>query len=268
MLQMRAELRGAIAQLSADSHLALRATYTSPLGGRFDVENVLLYNVGTSAFSRSAGSELVVERTTGLTQIPPRPLEGSAHHYAYAIAERGSPWQAWTIVRRLASFESDEVASLAAAGRPSSVWHAIRRGSTADLTATDASAAIGLELEIELPSSARTTSPHSPSHSSTGRFRPSTPTTIRESLDLVAERVAAQVAAPAAEIRSLLQQNEAAILGSRRLLWPWREGVQWNPADDRCAAFRIRRVARNAVDQDAGSVRIRGSLFELAAKSP
>ena len=246
MLQMRAGLRDAIAQLSADSHLALRATYTSPLGGRFDVENVLLYNVGTSAFARSAGSELVVERTAGPTPIPPSPLEGSAHHYAYAITEGDIPWQTWSIVRRLASFESVEVASLAAAARPSSVWLAIRRGSTADLTATDASSAIGLEMGIELPASAPTNLAALAKPLIDGVISAFHAHDDPRTLDLVAERVAAQIGAPAAEIRSLLQQNESAILGSRRLLWPWREGVQWNPADDRCAAFRIRRVDQKA----------------------
>ena len=87
------------------------------------------------------------------------------------------------------------------------------------------------------------------------------------SLDLVASRISAQIPVPAEEVRSLLSGNAAGILGPRRLLWPWRDGIQWNPADDRCSAVRIRRESRDATDRDGG-VRIRGSLVEIAPASP
>ncbi|MBI3747612.1 MAG: hypothetical protein HY262_01995 [Chloroflexi bacterium] len=87
-----------------------------------------------------------------------------------------------------------------------------------------------------------------------------------ESLDLVATRVGAQVSVPAGDVRSLLRRNAAGVLGSRRLLWPWRDGVQWNPADDRLSAVRIGLEPRRATDRNAG-VRIRGSLVEIAPKS-
>jgi hypothetical protein len=31
-------------------------------------------------------------------------------------------------------------------------------------------------------------------------------------------------------------------LGPRRLVWPFRNGVQWNPADDKCVAGEILRI--------------------------
>ena len=155
MLEFRAGLRSAVAVLSADSSHALHAVYSSPLGGHFDVENVLIYNVGTSAFGRSAGFELVVERRLGPVPPPPRPLVGVAHHYAYAIVERGTPWRAWSTVRRLASFESEEVRSQAEIARPASVWLATRRGDTTVHAAPDDSSPIGLELTVELPQGAR-----------------------------------------------------------------------------------------------------------------
>ena len=266
MLEFRAGLRSAVALLSADSRHALHAAYTSPLAGRFDVENVLLYNVGTSAFSRSAEFELVVERLLRSVPPPSRPLAGLAHHYAYTIVERDEPWRAST-VRRLASFESEDVPSQTEIARPASVWLATRRGDTKVYAAADDSSTIGLELTVELPRGARV--------NLAALAKPLIDGTVAgfhehddpASLDLVASRLGAQIAVPAEEVRSLLSRNAAAILGSRRLLWPWRDGIQWNPADDRCWAVRIRRDSRDAADRD-GSVRIRGSLVELAPVSP
>jgi hypothetical protein len=267
MLQFRAGLRVAVEQLSADSGRALQAIYTSPLGGRFDVENVLLYNVGTAAFERSVESGLIAERRMGPVPDPPSPLVSAAHHYGYAIAESDQPWQAWSIIRRLASFESVELTSLADAARPASVWLAIRRGTTSVLSATDADSAIGLELTVKLPASSRTNLATMTKPLLDGTIAAFHVHEDPGSLDVVSERLHPRLDARATEIRSLLGRNEAAILGSRRLLWPWREGVQWNPADDRCAAFRIRRVSRTATSPADRAVRISGSIFELARRS-
>lgn len=43
----------------------------------------------------------------------------------------------------------------------------------------------------------------------------------------------------AREISGLLLDTSRSILGTRRLLWRWREGVQWNPADDRVVTCEL-----------------------------
>ena len=267
MVEFRAGLRSAVAVMSADPSHALHAVYTSPLGGRFDVENVLIYNVGTSAFGRSAGFELVVERLRGPVPPPPRAQVGLAHHYAYAIMERDTPWRAWSTVRLLASFESEEVRSQTEIVRPASVWLATRRGDTKVHAAANDSSPIGLELRVELPHGARVNLAALAKPLIDGIVAGFHEHDDSASLDLVASRVGAQISVPAEEVRSLLSRNAAGILGSRRLLWPWRDGVQWNPADDRCLAVRIRRESRDATDREGG-VRIRGALVEIASESP
>ncbi len=267
MRQFRTELAAAVGHLAADPDQALHAIYTSPMDGRFDVENVLLYNVGTAAFGRSAGSELVVEQRMWPIPAPPRPLEGAAHHYAYAIAQRAAAWRAWSVVRQLVSSDSDEIGSMAEAARPASVWFAVRRGHTSIFSGTGDSSRIGLELTVELPPNA---------HPNLARLtKPLIDGTLTAlhahddpaAVDLVSRRISARIGVPASDVRSLLSSNEAAILGSRRLVWPWRESVQWNPADDRCVAFRIQRVDREETDR-IGGVRIRGSVFEIEPSPP
>jgi hypothetical protein len=87
-------------------------------------------------------------------------------------------------------------------------------------------------------------------------------------LEEIGGRVAAQLDVALDEVRALLGEDQMAILGTRRLVWPWRDGVQWNPADHLCLAFRIRRVpsaARGGVDSVA--FRLRGSLVEIEPRS-
>jgi hypothetical protein len=209
----------------------------------------------------------VAERLLGPVPAPPRPLESAAHHYAYAIVERETPWRAWSTSRLLASFESEEVGSLAEAARPAAVWLAARRGGASVYATTDDSSEIGLEVTVELPHGARVNLAALAKPLIDGTVAAFHEHDDRESLDLVASRVGAQVSVPPGDVRSLLGRNAAAVLGSRRLLWPWRDGVQWNPADDRLSAIRIRLEPRGATDRNA-RVRIRGSLVETAPRSP
>ena len=126
---------------------------------------------------------------------------------------------------------------------------------------------IGLEPTVELPSDARANLASFAKPLIDGTIAAFHAHDDLVSLDLVAGRIEEQIGVPAAEISSLLSRTETAILGSRRLLWKWREGVQWNPADDRCSAFRIRRLTRAETDRDNRTIRIRGSLVELAPRS-
>lgn len=70
MRDLRDDLASAVARLSAGPTEALHALYASPVEGSFDVENVLLYEVGPAAFRRSAAP--------GAARFPAR-WRGAAH---------------------------------------------------------------------------------------------------------------------------------------------------------------------------------------------
>jgi hypothetical protein len=264
MREFRDELRSATARLSASLGEAIHARYTSPIGGHFDVENVLLYNVGTSAFARSAGFELVIERVNGPVPTSSRGLTEALHHYRYEIVAIGMPWRHWSAARPLASFGPIDVGLMAQVSNPSSVWYAVRRSGAQVLPPAGVPSVFGLDLVLETPAQVRVNLAAIAKPLLDGVVAAFHAHDDPASLDLVASRVAAQLGASTDEIRSLLSQHPTAILGARRLLWPWRAGVHWNPADDLCAAIRIRSVTREGPLPDTGPFRIQGSVVEIA----
>ena len=57
-------------------------------------------------------------------------------------------------------------------------------------------------------------------------------------LELVAERLSGRLAVPTDHVAQLLT-GDPAVLGTRKLLWPYRQFVQWNPADDAIVRLRV-----------------------------
>jgi len=55
-----------------------------------------------------------------------------------------------------------------------------------------------------------------------------------------------------------LGDNTNAVLGRGRLLWPWRNSIQWNPAVDCCVAGELL-FMRSTKD----FVELSGELFEV-----
>ena len=263
MRELRSELRSVVPQLSASPAQGLHALYVSPVRGHFDVENVLLYNVGPAAFRGSAASELVVERAEGPVPDPPAGFAGARHHYRYEILPIDTRWRRWSAVRLLASFGQIDLGPSVQASRPSRVWYAVRRGEVEAWRPTEIPSTFGLDLVLEVPANVHLNLAAIAKPLVDGVVAAFHNHDDRDSVEVVARRVAAQLDASVDEVRSLLGESRTSILGARRLLWPWRQGVQWNPADDLCGAFRIRRATRAPAPGDSDTLRLQGSLFEI-----
>jgi hypothetical protein len=147
---------------------------------------------------------------------------------------------------------------LSEATKPGAVWHAMRATAMSTGNRVDACAPFGLEMAVGAPADTRPAlakivkpladgviaAPHAHDGSA---------------LADVSERLQVQLpAASAADIARLLVGDDAAVLGSRRLLWPRASGVQWNPADDLCVALELR-------VEPAARVELSGQLFEVVA---
>jgi hypothetical protein len=64
-------------------------------------------------------------------------------------------------------------------------------------------------------------------------------------IELVADRLARSISVEPHVVRALLLDEDWAVLGTRKLLWPRGESVQWNPADDACVACELIVVQSN-----------------------
>jgi hypothetical protein len=105
LVDMRSDLRAALAGLRCGRDQVLHATFTSAITGAFDIENVLFYNVGASYFQGNATRGIRFERS--FTPPPaspgndrwPRRYAGSPFDGPFAHWERGRRLASWVAAR-------------------------------------------------------------------------------------------------------------------------------------------------------------------------
>lgn len=242
-LEFRTTLREAVAELAPKG--ILRCVYDSAERTFCDTENVLLYNVGMSAFRPLVEAGLVFERSF---DVPTPPTgQAFAHHHSYAMSDGDGP-ECWATPRVVSSWQATVPA------RPSSAagwWLAVSRavptvegGLEAQpfgLRLRVAAGAVSIQSALKAMLDGTIAALHSdPTPSS-----------------LAVERVAAHLGASALELVAMLAR--AGPLGARNaLVRAYRDGVQWNPADDLCVACSV------VVDARLQPGVVAGELVEVA----
>lgn len=237
------QLRSALADLVPTGELT--AVLETAAAGTFDVENVLLYNVGTAAFGTLCTQGLSFIRRRGSPQFTPA----------------ASVTQAWPVLthyqtgsRPLLLSRSEphlcfhfEVSHLNTSTKAHVVWVAARaavgRSSAKPLEATR----FGLRLSVQ--------SALAPTNSSTiGALKPlldGVISALHKHIDdpstaLAIERLDDLCTAGTGRVRQLLA-SPVAVLPARRLVKPFSStGVQWNPADDLCDVVEANWTTRDA----------------------
>ena len=246
--QFRDELRAAVVGMALPPDLILMAEYSSDDPSMCDVENILLYNVGMSVFRQHMTSGMQIERSF----LPPsRQHQARAwpHHHGYRGINARDGFQHWAVDGVVTERSGIEVP--ARPDKPAPWWIAVK---SADVSmCATAGEYFGLDIAW---------------HPAGGR-RPSLHTALKPMLDGViaafhchdgsaleeiGPRLAAAAATDVDNVERLLDGGEGAPLGRRRLLWPYRQGLQWNPADDRCVAARV--VLGEPADQPSISIRL------------
>jgi hypothetical protein len=240
LANFRRELATACRNLVAEPGQILRATYSSADRSRFDLENVLTYNLGTGAVRAAAIHGLVLERRFTSVQDAP-------HHYRYELGPEARQWSGWAEGQRLATVRFTAPLSTFSGGKAGAWWLAARRGSdlTVDTPSTTVPDAYLLRLIIDPPTAWR--------GSLAGLLKPLADGVIAAlhthegPTETIAQR--AGVVDPhlnATEFVHLLTETRAIPLGTVRLVVPWGTTLQWHPADDPIVGLdaRITRTGR------------------------
>ena len=236
---MRNELRGALREIECGPQEVLHSTYLSSLAARYDAENVLLYNVGAAYFRRSCAAGLRFEATPRGLPAAPRPTAGEPRHYhRYQPAAWSGGFNYWTSGLEIVRWDMP-CAPLTATADVASIWHLIKSSAALmEVSSGDSPSRFALRVLIDAPEWVR--------FNCAALVKPVFDGIVcalhvhdGSMLGEVGERLAARLGTDPTKVVGGLMDDRIAVLGKRRLLWPWRHSVQWNPADDLCLAGEL-----------------------------
>lgn len=226
------------------------------LAGRCDVENVLFYNVGVSAFRGCSVPVVRFGREMG--PCPSTPEGEQWPHYVRYALEPAEPHDGHVpIVRMQGSF----LASARSLMNPWLVWRSMKLGEVS-WEGQPSIREFGLDIIVTVPEG-RSVHPVAIMKTVVDGVIGALHAHDGSALDDVSTRVALPLAIDRRDVAEMLMDQSSAILGTRRLLWPFRNGVQMNPADDLLQECSIE--VRPTPD---GSVRVMAELFPRPSLTP
>ena len=245
MLEYRSALRTELSNLDASKGRVLVARFASAETRPCDVENLLLYNLGISTFAHLRADEVLLSRAF-TPAVPPEGVAGLLiHQHHYEVSGKSGLRPDGSVVARL-----PEIA-LRIPITVGQVWHDVRTAGV-EVNALGADDPLALRLTVhrvgDRPSmlgmvKVLVDGVISALHSHDGT-----------EVDAVAARLGLRLGVAPDHVASLLMARPTAVLGTRRLLWPFRDFVQWNPADDRVVELHVREraLAIVATERDDG----------------
>jgi hypothetical protein len=234
MRDYRQALRRALADLDPERGAVLLGRYASRDTRRRDVENLLLYNLGLSAFAHLHPQEVVLTRSPTPAPPPEGDPEVLRYHHRYDLVASALPAAGADVIARLAPVP-------------------LRRPVTVEKIWYDVCASGTLEVERRLEGPGDQLSLDLTLHRPPGSGPPAMLGMIKVLVDgvvsalhrhdgsqveLLAERLSGRLAVPVDHVARRLTVD-GGVLGRRKLLWPYRDFVQWNPADDAIARLRV-----------------------------
>ncbi len=218
MVNYRHELRTALRGLGRAQGPVLLAEYASPDQAHADLENVLLYNVGASAYSHLVDSGVICRRLQSTDSL---------HHVRYSQTDQVD----WPDFHGMV-LATSTVVDAPLRSSPLSWWRAFREAIQPASGQHLGQVAVSVKLGRALQDYALTA-------------------LVKPLMDGLVSALHAHDGSNADHLSALLPDEQAwelitdpsaAVLGRRRLVRPHGRGLAWNPADERCAAFRILRT--------------------------
>lgn len=260
LIEFRHDLRTALSEMAAPDNNVLHAIYAGAATRAVDVENVLLYNLGAKALRHLARGGI---RFESAPDPPPPPVDTlrdpGVHYHRYALTPPGAALIHWIPGRALASFDDVE---LGQPNRIAPIFTAIRRTASPPALLETSPPRFGVRIAIR--------GPEAGASRLVDLVKPLLDGVVSayhchdgSAMQDILMRLDRLGLGPANELGQDLLDSRWNLLGSRRLLWPFRDGVQWNPADHLCLAADI------SIEPGARSNwLISGAIVELDEKRP
>lgn len=240
--RLRNEIRSGCQELRSSTGQVLHAKIHGVKRANTDVENLLIYNIGTSAFNNAGRNGVRFEHGDAVPAAPSGTSD-YAFYYRYALTPSmdRTTFANWREERQLASFDWVDLGKFAGERKLAQVWLALARGNTMPLfPAIEHGAAYAVRVEVRPPLGKEPTLASLVKGIFDGvicAFQAHTDETV---LPTVAKRLAECFSATSEEIVRLLLDQSRAVLGTEsRLVAPYRSGVKWYPADHLCVAGEL-----------------------------
>lgn len=216
----------------------------------------MLYNIGS--FKTAGGNGIRFEHGAA---VPPAP-DGAEYQfcYRYALAPRSGAFADWQRGRTMVPFDWTDLGAFAGEKKLAQVWLALARQVEVAEPACAPETPFAVRVQVRPPRG------HQPVWAELVKgifdgvicaFQAHTDTTV---LPDVIARLAAVLPADPVEIKDLLLDQSRAVLPVvRRLVYPYRGDVKWDPADHLCVAGELL-----AAEPAGPRWAIRGELVELS----
>ncbi|MFD8765418.1 hypothetical protein ACFV03_41805 [Streptomyces mirabilis] len=224
--RFRGELRLALRALEPEHGHGLIAAYDAPDDAFVDVENVLLYNIGAGAYGHLLGPGLVCRRGSSTD---------GRHHVRYTLASSiPDPDPQAAVV--IGDIDADLGTQFP---RTPGEWWMRLRPRTTIRTGMPAASPVADSFVLDLA----VAGPDLPGRRAAG--------TVKALIDGVVSCFHAHDGSESGELLprltnlgcddawGLVCEPSSAVLGVRPLVRPHGKGIAWNPADERCHAFRV-----------------------------
>lgn len=231
LYEMRHDLKRALKQLKTKKNLMLYASFYSNQEEFFDVENVLLYNVGSSSFSHLCNKGLIFESVL----LNPPVLNIDDHeinidyYHQYVTLEDKPQSCYWNMEKRVAKWHDVSCQKISSDMKPHQVWYDMKKGAVEIDNKCRISPFYGIKVEIKAPINTKI--------NLAAVVKPLLDGIIcsfhchnGEQIDEVVNRLLNKVDENPEVLKAMLLDNNV-VLGKNRLIYPYRNYVKWNPDD-------------------------------------
>jgi hypothetical protein len=258
---LRDSLSNSIKKIQPSINSILYASYVADHTEYCDVENVLLYNIGTGTFKNLCQEGLCFEKKIGFPPKNPFFFKYAPHYYSYKVADLNNPFKFWKKGKTLFSWSNINSPAFKSNTKLDSYWYALKTEKFDMTGMNERFDAFGLDLRINVPSGTKI--------NVAAVIKPLLDGIVSvfhvhdgSDITFLSKCIADRTGKGQRNIADLLVDPKLAILGRRNLLHRWGDSIQWNPSDDLCLAVKV--LVNDSLERDKWQ--FSGDLFTLSPR--